>query len=362
MTTTRSLEFATPEVPRVWAGCDVAKETFDAALWFPLDAHEQRPMKDIPVATFPRTPEGVSQLLTWADDLLASEDEPSGLAPTLRVVMEATGRYSIDLAVWMIAQRPSHAPAIINPQTAHHYIDSLAVRNKTDATAARALARFGAERRPVSYEPPTPELALVQALVRRREDLTTLRVAEENRAEELADAPAVIRRQIRRHIAQLRRDEAMIERELRKAVDAVPAFKQDVDRLQTIYGVGFLTAAIVLAELGDLRRFEKARQLSAFAGLSPRRVESGTSVHKRSRLCKKGSSRLRKALYMPALSALRGDNDFADFYRQLVGAGKPKMVALGAVMRKMLLTMRAVLIHNTPYQPHYRKPAPFPCG
>lgn len=100
----------------------------------------------------------------------------------------------------------------------------------------------------------------------------------------------------------------------------------------------------------------RARQLTAFAGVSPRHEESGTSVRKRTRMSKQGSSRIRRTLYMSAMTVIRGDSDLADFYHRLLDEKKTEMAALGAVMRKLLVVMRAILISGEPYVKHYRKP------
>jgi transposase len=91
--------------------------------------------------------------------------------------------------------------------------------------------------------------------------------------------------------------------------------------------------------------------MSAFAGLSSRHNESGSSVRGRPRMCKKGNARVRTALYMAALSAVRKDNPFRDLYRRLVATGRAPKAALGAVMRKMLVVMRAMLIGDSDYDP-----------
>ena len=115
-----------------------------------------------------------------------------------------------------------------------------------------------------------------------------------------------------------------------------------------------MTAVTVRTELGDLRRFERARQLTAFAGMSPRIVESGTSIAGKPHLCKQGNRRVRHALYMAAMTAIRGQNDLQRCYQRLVAKGKSHMSALGAIMRKMLCLLRALLISGKPYQPVYR--------
>lgn len=340
--------------PLAWSGGDVAKDSFDAAVWLPLEEDRDRAMRDVPVKTFPRTRDGVDAFLHWADGLLAdSVAAGGGPVPSLRVVMEATGSYSTELAVWMLAARPCLAPAVINPLTARDFARSLNLRNKTDKCDARALARYGAERRPVAYEPLSPEQAQLRCLSRRRQAVIEMRVAEENRLSEPIDSPWVLKT-TKAHIRSLLKAEKDIEREMKKVLAKAPDLQRDCEAIDGVYGIGFVTAVAVVAELGDLRRFERARQLTAFAGLSPRREESGTTIRKPGRLCKKGSSRVRKALYFPAITAIRGDTDLADLYHRLLARGKTKKAALGTVMRKLLVVMRAILITGKPYQKRHR--------
>ncbi len=119
--------------------------------------------------------------------------------------------------------------------------------------------------------------------------------------------------------------------------------------LETIPGVGKLTAAHVLAELGRVGRFKSARQAAAYAGLVPSHHQSESSVRRRSRLSKVGSSRLRKALYFPALSALQHNGAVKAFGRRLSERGKAKMVVVAAAMRKLLHICYGVLKSGRPF-------------
>lgn len=333
----------------LWSGCDVSKATFDAALWSPPEEGRVRRLRDIPVAQFERSPRGVKQFVEWADALTGDPGAP------WRVVMEATGKYSIQLAEWMIARRPSLAPAIINPYTASRFIESFAPLNKTDRIDARALACYGREREPVPFVPPTPESAQLRELSRYRTTLVNTRTAERNRAEEASHSP-LVRRMMRRRVKQLERDAKKVEEEMRAILRKTPSLAADARLLQSVYGIGFINATTILAELGDLRRFTRARQLTAFAGVSVREFQSGSSVRGRSRMSKHGSSHARRALYLAAITAIRTTSDLSGCYKRLVDAGKHKMAALGALMRKILVVMRAILISGRPYEKHYRKP------
>ena len=332
-----------------WVGVDVSKATFDAACVRMEQRFPSTRLCDVPARRFERSRHGVERFVNWLSALSDNDGEQS----QVRVAMEATGNYSIELAVWMLEQQPSLQPAIVCPSHTAAFVKSLGLRNKTDKLDARALAFYGVEREPVAYEPPTPEMAELQALSRYRDALVCERTAAGNRAEE-GSASKLVRHNQAKRLRLLDGDIKRIEVEMKRVVDGAPQIKDDIELLRSIYGVGFIVAVVIVAELGDLRRFRKARQLTAFAGLSPRIYQSGTSVNGWPHMCKKGNPRVRRALYLSALAAIRGSNDLQRTYQRLLEEGKSPMSALGAVMRKLLVVMRALLITDTPYDPDWQ--------
>lgn len=249
----------------------------------------------------------------------------------------------------MVAGRTGDAaPAIVNPQRTADFIKSLGVRNKTDRLEARGLAFYGAERRPAPYEPPMPERATLRALSRFRDSLVSERVALENKQADTSCSKTV-RQLAKRKWRQQERDIQTVEREMKALIARAPELKRDYDLLITAPGVAFVTASVVLAELGDLRRFARARQVTAFAGLNPRRIDSGSSVHVQPRLSKSGNPRIRQALYLAAMAAVRVSGPLQQTYERLLQRGKVPKSALGAIMRRLLVLMRALIVSGTPY-------------
>jgi len=338
----------------VYSGLDVAKATFDAGLWLPLPEGRDRPVRDIPVRTFSRTREGVRDYLQWADHRIGPADGLSG--GTLHAILEHTGRYSAELIAWLLEERPTLRWTMLQPQRAAHYARSLAASTKTDKTDARALTHYGVERRPAGDKPIDPQRAELREMSRYRTTLVEMRTAEGNRAQESCPSPWVRQLQNRR-IAQLDRDIQRIEKRMKELIKKMPDLHRDAQYIESIAGVGFVTAVAIVAELGDLRRFARARQLTAFVGVAPRVADSGSSVHRPVHMSKAGDSRLRSLLYMCALSAITYNPHMAKVYQRLTADGKTKKCALGAVMRKLLVLMRALVISGQPYQPDYR-----PCG
>jgi transposase len=242
----------------------------------------------------------------------------------------------------------------VNPNRTSSFIKSLGVRNKTDRLEARALGFYGMERHPAPYERLSPEQAELRALSRFRDILMRQDVTAQNR-EDTSSECKTIRRLAQRQDRQRTRDIKAVEERMKEVINGTPELKRAYELFVSIPGVGFVTACVVLAELGDLRRFERARQLSAFAGLSPRNYRSGTSVRAQARMCKSGNKRVRQALYLAAMVAMRQSGHLQDTYKALLKYDKRPMQALGAIMRKLLVLMRAILISGKPYDPHHRR-------
>ena len=214
---------------------------------------------------------------------------------------------------------------------------------------AALLARYGAERFPPPWIRRSPEFGQLQELVRQRAYLVKALTSARNRLAELADFPEVAKLQ-KSVASKLEKSIEAAERMIRKLFAANESMGKSLERLLSIPGVGFVTAITVLGEIGDLALFRSSRRLSSFAGLSPVQKQSGTSVKGETRLSKAGSPEVRRVLYMAAMAVYAGDSALARFGADLVGRGKTKMQALGAIMRKLLVLMRAVLISGQEYR------------
>ena len=188
----------------------------------------------------------------------------------------------------------------------------------------------------------------MQALVRRLDALQGMRTQEANR---LAAGVIVadVRASIEAVVANLDAQIAHVQQLIRQHLDQHPGLRAQRDLLTTIPGIGEATAAVLIAELFD-KRYASARQAAAFAGLVPRLVESGT-LRGRSRLSKIGPGRLRKALYFPAVAALRWNPTIRAVRARLHAAGKPTMVIIGAAMRKLIHLAYGVLKSGRAYEP-----------
>lgn len=309
-------------------GVDMAKRKFDVAL-----LHEGK----YKTGKFENNLPGFQLLVEW----LAKAD-----APTPHVCLEATAGYGEALATFLVSN--GFTVSIVNPIRIKGFAKSVMARSKTDKLDAKVIARFCQALEPMPWEPPRDEIRELQALVRRYDAIMGMRVQEISR---LPDAHASVRPTIDATLAFLDAQLAAIQVMIEARLEQQAKLRQSRDLLLTIPGVGIGLAARFLAEVGDISRFKNARQVVAFIGLNPRLKESGESVRGRAKLSKMGNAGLRKALYMPALNAMRHNPVLAAFRTRLLAAGKPKMVAVGAAMRKLVHLMYGVLKSGVPFDP-----------
>src|SRR3989304_102344 len=172
------------------------------------------------------------------------------------------------------------------------------------------------------------------------EALVEMRQQEINR---LDVSDAVIKKTIGDHIDYLTKQIDSIKEQINKHIDRHPQLRDKQKLLQSIPGVGEATIHLVLANFANTEKFSNAKRLSAFLGIAPREYQSGHSVRGRRRMSKVGRSSLRKAFFMPALVALRYNPIIVEMKRRLTEAGKPKMLIVGAAMRKLIHIIYGVL-------------------
>lgn len=328
-----------------WSGIDVSKRTFVAS-WVPATAALQD-FQHLPCRQFPRTVQGVHHYCQWLQE---HGDDLTG------VVMEATGRYSLELFAWLLTSQSDLAVAIVNPRQAKHFHKGLGLRNKTDAVDARSLGLMGCQQKPRPYRPLPADYQQLRELMRLRRDLVRNHTAESQRLDELPNPSKGPRRLVRSHCRHLNKLLQRLDRQVDQLVAASKRLRHDLALLQTIPGVGRIVALTVLGELGDLRRFDRSRQVSAFAGLAPANQQSGTSQNS-SHLDRNGIAEVRAMLYLAAMSAAcnASDNHLARVYRRFHERGKTKKQALTILARKILVLMRAILVNEKPYIDGYSR-------
>jgi transposase len=279
-------------------------------------------------------------------------------ASNVLVVMEATGTYWVTLATTLVAA--GYAVSVVNPAQAHDFAKALLKRSKTDAIDAHTLAQLGALLRPPRWTPPPAIYTELQQRLAQRDTLVDLRQQVRNQLHALIQQPVVIASVrsrmdtlIHELTDQIREIEDELTEVLRRDRQEGGTWAAAAARLQTIVGMGPLTAAWLLVTTLNFTLCQTAAQAAAYAGLVPNAHESGTSVHGRSAIGHRGNARLRRALYLATLSATQHNPVLKAFYERLRTAGKPMKVARCATARKLLCIAWAVVTNDCDFDPTY---------
>lgn len=323
-----------------YVGVDIAAETL-AVVFSPARQGAA------PVQTFANTALGWQHLQTA---LAAQAIQP----PTTRIIMEATGAYWQGLATALTAA--TWTVSVVSPSSVRHYAQARLRRAKTDAVDAATLAAYGRDLQPAPWTPAPAEVQTLQLLIRQRDDLIALQTETRNRQHALCKLPAVpemVSAALAAVLTVLAEQIAVLDGAIRRQATAAATIADDIARLQTIIGVGLLTAAIVVVETRPLRDRATPAQVVAYAGLDPAPHESGTSVRGAGRISKTGNARLRQAVYMAAISAVRYNPPLRAFYQRLVKRGKRKKVALVATARKLLVLMVTLVQQGRTFDPDW---------
>ena len=298
-------------------------------------------------STIDQTPEGYTKLV---HQLQATGHAPSEVL----VVMEATGSYWINLATRLVHE--GFVVSVINPAQAHHFAKALLKRAKTDAIDAQTLAQLALVLQPEPWTLPPPIYHALRQRLAQRDDLLNLRQQVDNQLHALRQHPEVVaevRARMERLLATFEGQLTEVEAEITAALRQDAAWAAAAQRLQSITGVGWVTAAWTLVTTLNFTTCDTVEALTAYAGLAPMPRQSGTSVWHRPAIGHIGNARLRTAFYMATLSAVQHNPVIKTFYTRLRTAGKPEKVARCAAARKLLHLAWAVVKKDQPFDPFY---------
>jgi len=318
---------------KVFCGVDVSAARLDVAV-------QQEGVEGFRRRQFANTAAGHRQLLVWLRKL----------GWGVRVALEASGVYSLDVAL-ALDEAAGFEVAVLNPRKASDFARSLN-RSKTDKADAEALSEHSRRMEFVRWRRPCRAALELRALGRHMATLTEEHSRLSNRlhaAEGSRTAPRCVREDLKRSMAGIRKRLLRLQREARVMIEREAEMKRKLLRLMAMPGIGEISAMQILAELAGLDEQMTVRQWVAHSGLDPAHQSSGTSVHKRSRISRQGNRHLRKALFMPALTAARFDPYLRAFYLELLDRHKTKLQALTAVARKLLHAIYGILKTDTDY-------------
>lgn len=303
-------------------GIDVSEDTLDLFL------HPQGTYH-----VFANNTVGIAELITFAKQYM----------PIGKIVIEATG--NLEYACAHALQQAGLPTAVMNPQFTAAFRTMRGKFTKTDATDAEMLALFAQKMEPEVRPVPTAEEKELKELTARRRQLVLLVTSERNRLRRACAEP--IKDSIRRIIALLEDEKTEIEALMQERIEAIANYKHVYDLLMTVPGIGPAVAATLVTELPELGTL-KAKQIASLVGVAPHAKESGKTYGKAT--TKGGRKCARAALYMAAITGARCNPALRPFYLRLVKEGKPKKVALVAVMRKLIIIANQMVKQNRPWQ------------
>ena len=311
-------------------GIDISKDSFHLELSINEKLRHRK---------FANRKEGFGELRAWLAKHKATQ---------VHACLEATGPYSEALALYLHQQ--GHTVSVVNPVRIKAFGQSELRRNKDDRPDAGLIRRFCEKQRPAPWTPPPVHLRELQALTRHLENLIETRQQQINRLD--ATNTKNVAKSLRKLVAHLDAEIKRTEQQIDDQVDRHPDLKQQSKLLESIPGVGKRTAAKLLAEITDISQYKSARQVAAYAGLTPRNNRSGT-IRGKTRLSKTGNARVRKALFFPAIVAKRHNPIVRAFCQRLSSNGKNKMQVIGAAMRKLIHIVFGVLKSGKYFDPSH---------
>lgn len=326
-------------------GLDVSKDSV-AACFSQQEAGNS--FRILSSRTFPSNIGGLRQMHEWIGRY---RHEPS----VLHLMMEATGVYYEELAYFL--QAKGYRVSVMLPNKTSAFAKSLGYKSKTDKTDAKKLAQMSLERDLPKWEPPSDTMLKIKRLCRERAELLDAKVAFSNRlhAKEHAHAPEKSSlKRAKDSIKFLKKQVLETESAIESAIEIDPQIKERIGKVCSIVGVGITTAAIIVSEANGFALFKSKAQIVSYAGYDVVECQSGTSVKGATKISKKGNYRIRKALYFPALVAIKHNPAMKSLYDKVFDKTKIKMKAAVAVQRKLLVLIYTLYKNNQDFNPNYQ--------
>jgi transposase len=329
---------------RQCVGIDCSKDRLDAAISF-LD--ETFHSKVHATEIFENNLKGIKLLMKWIRKLCLKEIP-------YQVVVEATGVYHEQLAYFLVNN--GFSICIVLPNKIRNYCRSTDIRTVTDKISARQIADFGLVKKLDNWIVPDKIYSQLKALSRERLQLLDEKTAVLNQLHAYRHAaftsPNTEHRSEKR-IEYLKKQIEQIENEMNELVNENPSLKEKVEKICSIKGLGFITVISIVSETNGFNLIRNHRQLVCYAGYDIIVKDSGTSVKSKPRISHKGNKYIRKALFFPALTAVKYNTHLQNFYNRLLEKKHIKMKCYVAVQRKLLVLIYTLWNKNEVYNPDY---------
>ncbi|MBU2542417.1 IS110 family transposase [Patescibacteria group bacterium] len=324
-------------IVKQYIGVDMAKNTFDACF-----------ADDKPVKTYPNTERGIASLFRTISSNNTSAINTSKPTKTpntsIRIGVESTSHYHMLLC--MRAKEMNYTPILINPLITNKYSQRNIRKTKTDKIDARIILYCTMQGEGYEWKETAQTLTL-KHLIRERDYLAKLEWIMRARQMSIKDKGIAIREQLPTTTMDIL---GCIEQKMKEVEKQLRQYRKDEQKLlQTIPGVGPLTASACISEIQDIKRFSTPTQLIAYIGIDPKVHQSGSSIDKYRKISKRGNKILRTRLYNACSVAVLHDNQFKEYFQKKKDQGKPYRVALVATMNKMARVIHSVWTNNTPY-------------
>jgi transposase len=308
-------------------GLDVSKDDFHACIML-MDDQQQTTIKAS--HSFANSQEGFKALLQWTA-------KHCKLPLPVLYIMEATGIYYEALA-WHLHQQKCSV-AVVLPNKARSYMQSRGMKSKNDKIDSSGLAQMGAEQKLRLWEPLSSSLYALRSLTRQHESLTQLRTAALNQLHAFERSPFAskqVLKQLKKMIAFYEKEMEQIKDAIEQLIDQDPKLKPHFKNISIIKGISTLTIATIIAETNGFAIIENQRQLASYAGYDVIENQSGKHVGK-TKISKKGNSRIRRILHMPAFNVVRFQGGpFRNLFNRVFERTGIKMKGYVAVQRKLL--------------------------
>jgi transposase len=314
-----------------FTGIDISKQTFDCSI----------------------TVEG-GKLITrkFSNNINGFEKLLTLLPKDAHVIMEASGPYYFKLATYLFEN--SVKISVVNPLIIRRFCQMRMIRTKTDKKDAFMIREYGEIEQPALWEPDEPCITKLKQLNAAIELIEKGINASKNQIKafkEMPNSDSILIKELEKYVEANVKTKEKFEKEIEKI--ALERYEKTYKALQTIPGIGPKSSAIIIAVTNNFKKFNNYKQLIAYVGLNPRVFESGTSVKGKGHICKMGTSRLRKLLYICSWSAKRYNVYCKDMYERLKGKSKPERVIKIALACKLLRQAFAVGKNQNDFKLNY---------
>jgi len=299
--------------------------------------------------TVSNTMAGFTELDSWVQKHHKDKSIP------LVTCMEATGIYYENCALYLF--RKGYKVSVILPNKAKKYFQALGMKSKNDSIDAKGLAQMGAEQALAIWQPFGEYFYALRTLTRQYQNLQEQRTVLTNQLHAIENAMfrnKMIEKQLKKLIKVMEKQLEDLNNAIKKHIDSNKEVKQKVENICKIKGIGSLTVSVVIAETNGFGLFENAKQLVSYAGYDVIENQSGTHNGK-TKISKKGNSRIRRAMHMPAFSVIRyQQKPFVQLFERTFEKHKIKMKSYVAVQKKLLTTIYALWKKNEAFVEDYK--------